>query len=370
MDAMITAADMGLIASDDQTDLEPPIAPEVTKPDGPAGEVRGDDAVHATVAEAALPEDLPSRINPAVGDPAAGSSARPVRKTRKKNLAEAVPMILAAAQMTVVEPMASSADREVLEGLATRIHSELDGLADLFATALDRKLELGRLLSEAKDRCKSGGVKWLEFLSPFSISERNAGEAIQFFRNLPEIEDMKRHGGADLTVSAVRKALSRGKAKTERVEQFDSPLVVRGDEPDSTSSIPAIPLLVAEEPTIHEVTIGIMPLHGCDGKVAIATAPSCRHDEVAAAEESSLCEVPGQTCRDSSLFELCGRVADGLDDARVDLEAGHNETWDLDMLSRVSLRLFSVLERLKATLPHPGEDGFEGEGEMEDEEGD
>jgi hypothetical protein len=104
---------------------------------------------------------------------------------------------------------------EDLIRLADQIRSSVAGLGDLLMEAWQRKVRLGELLAEARDRCKSRKGAWTTFLEACQVNERTAREAIQFYNRRGEIEELSRHGGAALTVTAAREQLSTPNRKVE-----------------------------------------------------------------------------------------------------------------------------------------------------------
>ena len=118
-----------------------------------------------------------------------------------------------------------------LEAMAGQVRDTIDGLSSLLSDALERKLRLGELLTEAKGRCKPRRGAWTVFLSSCGLNERTAREAIQFVRERATV-DAQRHGRAGLTVSEVRIALAKprkapldeqGTDNAEQAEQASLP---------------------------------------------------------------------------------------------------------------------------------------------------
>ena len=101
---------------------------------------------------------------------------------------------------------------DILADLVTQIMSEVDGLSALLDDALARKFKFGKLLDQAQKQCKALKVDWTGFLAVCGLKERTAREAIRFHKNRAQIE-AERHGGAVLTVTAARAALSSPRAK-------------------------------------------------------------------------------------------------------------------------------------------------------------
>ena len=113
---------------------------------------------------------------------------------------------------SAAEDLPARREGKPLEDLAARIIVAVTNLCNAINDAVTRKLGLGELLVEAKGQCKAHNVDWSEFLASCELKERTAREAMLFHKNRGKIEK-ERHGGAVLTVTAVREALSRPRAK-------------------------------------------------------------------------------------------------------------------------------------------------------------
>jgi hypothetical protein len=97
-----------------------------------------------------------------------------------------------------------------LKALAGQVREAHAAYLDVLRSSAARKVELGRLLAEARPRAGYG--QWAPFLREAGVNVRTANDAIGFFNDWPLIEEENRHGRADLTVTVARRRIAAAKA--------------------------------------------------------------------------------------------------------------------------------------------------------------